>query len=472
VYRCIDYVSTTCAGIPWLMFSKSRSKLTEIEDHPLLDLLDKPNPFQAGPKFIEAVVAYLQLAGNSYITTAGPSGNKPPLELWTLRPDRVKVVPGDAVTLVRGYEYTANNVTVGGMDTINTRHLKTFHPTNDWYGLSPIQAAARSIDQNNEAKAWNVAMLQNGAKPTGALSSTGSISDDEYDRLRRLLNDEWTGTTNAGTPLLLEGGMTWQEMGVSPKDMDWLEGQKLSAREIAIAFGVPPELIGDNSNKTYSNYQEARKAYYEEKILPLMDWLQAELNEWLTVRYGDQYVLMYDKDSIEALQEDRQVVWTNVLNAVKAGVLTPNEAREELGYELYENEAADLLYMTTEQLPIEQAAEPPVVPPVSLLPGQTVENPNPPDPNTGPAPTGAEPAVPGAEPTTPAAPVAPAGDEKRRPFVSKRGVMTIEYASGKKKSVPAPRGTQRSRLLSTSSSAKRSAPSSKPFAAALTHNTD
>jgi HK97 family phage portal protein len=248
----------------------------------------------------------------------------------------MRVIPGTAIQVVSKYVYSANGVDVP-IDAPTLLHMKMFHPTDDWYGLSPIQVAARSVDQNNEAKAWNVALLQNGGVPAGALSTDGALSDEQYNRLRDLLDNDFTGMQNAGRPLLLEGGVRWQEMGGSPKDMMWESGLKFSSREIANAFGVPSELIGDNENKTYSNYQEARKALYEETILPLMDWLRDEWNMWLVSLYGDNLYLDYDKDAIEALQLDRQVIWTSAIDAKKAGVITTNEARELLGYEARED---------------------------------------------------------------------------------------------------------------------------------------
>jgi HK97 family phage portal protein len=301
-----------CAGIPWLLYQKNR-KLKEIEKHPLIDLLANPNPIMGQAKFIENVIAYLQLSGNSYIERVGPN-NGPPKELYTLRPDRMVVVVGNITQPIAGYEYTANGMKTT-LSNESILHLKTFHPLDDWYGMSPIEEAARTIDQNNEAKAWSVALLQNGARPSGALITPGNLSDEQFYRTENQLNTKYGGAKNAGKPMLLEGGLDWKEMSLSPVDMSWLEGQKLSSREIAIAFGVPPELIGDSSNKTYSNYREARQAFYTETILPLMDWLRDDLNRWLTPLFGDNLYLDYDRDEIEALQEDMQSVWDRSISA-------------------------------------------------------------------------------------------------------------------------------------------------------------
>lgn len=350
VFACIRQIAMACAGIPWLVYRQGRrGKVEELDDHPMAKLLRRPNPWQGGGRFIENAVAFLMLSGNSYIEAVGPERGAP-RELYALRPDRMKVIPGNAQQLVAGYQYTVGGtaVTFGAEEVL---HLKLFNPLDDWYGMSPIEAAARSIDQNNESRAWNVALLQNSARPPGALVTEHELSDEQYDRLKKEIQEKYAGSKNAGRPLLLEGGLDWKEMGLSPADMHWLEGLKLSAREIAIAFGVPPELIGDTANKTYSNYKEARQAFYTETVLPLMDWIRDELNNWLVPKFGDDKIYLdYDRDEIEALQEDREAVWKRAMEAVKIGVLTPNEARLLLGYE--EIAGADTLMVPGNMMPL------------------------------------------------------------------------------------------------------------------------
>ena len=213
-----------------------------------------------------------------------------------------------------------------------------------------MEIAARSLDQNNASRAWNVGLLQNGARPSGALISQHPLPDDEFERLQEQINSKYVGAHNVGRPMILEGGLDWKEMGLSPQDMNWLEGARLSARELAIVLGVPPEMIGDSANKTYSNYQEARKAFYQETVLPKMDFIRDELNNWLTPLFGERLYLDYDRDDIEALQEERGAVWSRSIEAVKAGLLTPNEARETMGYEAVEG--GDTLMMPVSMLPM------------------------------------------------------------------------------------------------------------------------
>lgn len=350
VYASVRQIAMAVAGIPWIVYRQSRrGKVEELDDHPLAKLLQRPNPWQGGSRFFENLTAFLILSGNSYIEAVGPERGAP-RELYVLRPDRMKVVPGNAQQPVAGYQYTVGGTTAN-FKPEEILHLRLFNPLDDWYGMSPIEAAARSIDQNNESRAWNVALLQNSARPPGALVAEQELQEEQFNRLKEQIKEQYSGAKNAGRPLLLEGGLDWKEMGLSPADMHWLEGLKLSAREIAIAFGVPPELIGDSENKTYSNWSESRKAFYEETVLPLMDWLRDELNNWLAPQFGDDRIYLdYDRDEIEALQEDRAEVWDRALKAVEKGVLTPNEARVLLGYE--EVPGADVLMIPGNMMPL------------------------------------------------------------------------------------------------------------------------
>lgn len=340
VYACVRTIAMSCAGIPWGVYVKRGKQWIEYEGESgnvaaskLYTLWNKPNPQHSLARLIERTASFLELSGNNYTECNGPESG-PPMELYALRPDRMTIVPGDAQNPIARYEYRANNE-VEKFDrnkdgTFNILHMPYFHPLDDWYGLPPAFPAIRSLDQNNSSKDWNLALLQNGAVPSGFIKKEEDLSDSQFERLQQLINERFAGPLNAGRPMTLEGGMSWQQGALSPLDMSWLEGLKLSAREIAIAFGVAPELIGDAANKTHANYAEARLALYQENLLPKMDWFRDEYNSWLTPRFGDNLRLDYKRDEIEALQEDRDKLWVRVNTA---SYLSVNEKRNEVGYD-------------------------------------------------------------------------------------------------------------------------------------------
>lgn len=328
VYASVRQIAMAIAGIPWQAY-KDSSKKVRYDSHPLLDLIHRPNPQQGQGRFFENLIAYLLLDGNSYILRAGTK-NMPPDELYCLRPDRVKIIPGTVREPILSYVYRVASTEVV-FDPNEVLHLKLFNPLNDWYGLSPLQAASHSVDQSNQSKAWNVSMLQNGARPAGALATDLNVDDVQYVRLREMIEEQHQGFLNAGRPLLLEGGMKWEEMGLTPSEMHWIEGQKLSAREIAMVYNIAPELIGDPESKTFSNYGEAREAFYEENILPTLDWIRDDLNWWFGPAYNGGVYIDYNRDEIEALQEDRTKVFARNDASFKAGWITINDARTAAG---------------------------------------------------------------------------------------------------------------------------------------------
>ena len=216
-------------------------------------------------------------------------------------------------------------------------HLKSFHPLDDHYGLSPIEAAAYSIDQHNQASIWNQALLQNGARPSGALivksssdNYSGNLSQEQFDRLKEQVDTTFSGSANAGRPLLLEGGLEWKEMSMSPRDMDFLATKNNAARDIALSFGVPPQLLGIPGDNTYSNLQEARIALWEETILPLLDHLCDALNSWLVPSFSEQLHLSYHKDEINVLSAKREATWQRISHC---SFMTINEKRLAFGLE-------------------------------------------------------------------------------------------------------------------------------------------
>ena len=337
-HRAIAMIATSAASVPWqLQHVDADGTRHVIARHPLLTLLSRPNPCCSGVSFFESVYSYKLLSGNSYLHAIAAEDSRP-AELHALRPDRVQVIAGkDSMPI--GYRYTIDKHSRDFMmDRLTGRspilHMKCFHPLHDWYGLSPVEAAAYSIDQHNQAGQWNQSLLQNGARPSGALvvkmpeNHSGMLSEQQYQRLKSQLDDQYSGALNAGRPLLLEGGLEWREMSLSPKDMDFLDMKHSAARDIALAFGVPPQLLGIPGDNTFSNLAEARLALWEQTILPLLDNMVDALNHWLVPQFGESLQLSYDENAISALALRREKVWERIENA---SFLTLNEKRRAVG---------------------------------------------------------------------------------------------------------------------------------------------
>ena len=336
VHRCVRLVAESAAQVA----VSARFGGRELADHPLLSLMARPNPRQSGGAFLEALYGHLLVAGNAYVEAVTLNGEV--RELHALRPDRMRVVPGPDGWAV-AYDYTVGGESVrfrqdgAGADEAGLPpilHLSMFHPLDDHYGMPPMEAAARALDIHNAAGAWNKALLDNAARPSGALVYAGpdgaSLTDGQFERLKSELEESFQGSRNAGRPLLLEGGLDWKPLSLSPKEMDFIEAKAAAAREIALAFGVPPLLLGLPGDTTHANYAEANKALWRQTVIPLVRRTLGSFAGWLGEAFAVDLVMEPDLDAIEELAEDREKLWSRVLAA--GDLLTDAEKRQALGY--------------------------------------------------------------------------------------------------------------------------------------------
>ena len=320
-YRAVRMIAEAAASIPWLAYEGE----VEAASHPLLSLFAKPNPGQPGREFFEMLYGFLQVAGNAYVEKVEIDGDL--RELYALRPDRVKAV-ASASGWPEAYEYSVGGQSVR-LPGANVLHLKLFNPLNDHYGMSPLEAAQRAIDTHNAAAQWNKAMLDNAARPSGALvyaAGDGHLTTEQFDRLKHELENSYQGAANAGRPMVLVGGLDWKEMGYSPKEMEFIEAKNAAAREVALAFGVPPMLLGIPGDNAFSNYAEANRTFWRQTVLPLAGRMAEALTGFLgqgTVR------LTHDLDQVEAMAPDREALWARL---EKASFLTEDEKRIAVGY--------------------------------------------------------------------------------------------------------------------------------------------
>jgi HK97 family phage portal protein len=326
-YRSVRLIAETAAAVPWMVTDDGE----DASDHPLAALLARPNTRQSGAVFLEALYGHLLIAGNAYVELADAGDGL--REMHLLRPDQTRVMTdaqGWPVALEHGVGRARRSVPLGAPGAL---HMALFHPLDDLGGFAPLEAALTALDTHNAASRWNKALLDNSARPSGALvyapKDGGNLSEEQFERLKAELEDGYSGARRAGRPLLLEGGLDWKAMGLTPKDMDFIEARNGASRDIALALGVPPMLLGIPGDNTYANYREANRAFYRTTVLPLVGRTVGAMTAWLAPLYGEGVRIAYDPDQVDGLAADRDALWARV---AAADFLTDDEKREAVGY--------------------------------------------------------------------------------------------------------------------------------------------
>jgi HK97 family phage portal protein len=286
-------------------------------------------------QLLETVAAHLLLHGNAFVQLL-QDGAGQPAQLFALRPERVRV-EADASGWPAAYLYKVGEAKLrvparDGLGRPGLVHLRALHPLDDHYGLGCLGAAAGAVAIHNQATRWNKALLDNAARPSGALSyqpGDGAVlSAEQYERLKAEMEASLQGAANAGRPLLLDGGMRWQAMSLSPAEMDFVGLKAAAARDIALAFGVPPMLLGLPGDSTYANYREANRALWRLTVLPMAERILGGLSDGLAA-WWPGLRLRVDVDQVTALAEDRERLWRQVSGA---SFLSDAEKREMLGF--------------------------------------------------------------------------------------------------------------------------------------------
>lgn len=338
-YAGVSLIAGAAQQIPWIVYTKEGGPEakpgTPAAD--LLQMLKRPNDRMDGTEFIYHAIAYILLSGNRYIERVQPGASREesrsnpkraPRELYLVRPDLIEIRQGTPENPVFGYALKGKP-----HDRENTwepweiLHQKLFNPTDDWYGMAPIEAAGYPIDIGNEASALWKKLLQKGF-PAGWIKPTGTWTEDNVRRFKSGLRQ----TEKENSFLFGEGIEDIKPFGFDSKQSGLPTAKLHSKRDIGAVLRVAAEMLGDSESKTYANYQEARRSLYTEAVIPHMLHLRNGLNNWLGPLFGNAFIDI-DRDAIDALQEDREVAAKRVVLLFQSDLIKKNEARAELKYE-------------------------------------------------------------------------------------------------------------------------------------------
>ena len=325
-YRCVRMIAEGAASVPLVACEDGAPS-----EGALCRLLARPNADQTGPQFLEAVYGQLQVHGNAYVEAVRAGGRV--TALYALRPDRVQAEAGPD-GWPQAYHYQAGGarrrIARAGDGFMPVLHLALFDPASDTSGQSPLRAARLAVRTHDAACAWNEQLLANAARPSGAVVHKGQdglgLTGEQFDRLKSELEASFQGGRNAGRPMVLDGGLDWMPLGLSPAEMDFVALKDSSARDIALAFGVPPQLLGIPGDNTYATYKEANLAFWRQAVLPLVSKTAGALGAWLG---APSEGVTYEASSVDALSSERSERLSRI---VSAGFLTDAEKRVALGF--------------------------------------------------------------------------------------------------------------------------------------------
>jgi HK97 family phage portal protein len=319
-YRCVRMISEAAASVRFA---------AEDEGDVLAQLLARPNIEEHGADLMEAFYAHLVVSGDAFLEAVTVDGEV--RELFVLRPDRMRPVKGPRGWPIAWEHRIGSDVRRIAREAdgfLPVMHLRLFHPANDYEGQSPLEAAARAVDIHNASGAWTKALLDNAARPSGALVYAGGedLTEEQRADLREEIERLYQGSHNAGRPMVLSGGLDWKPMSLTPADMDFVEQRNVAAREIALAFGVPPMLLGIPGDATYANYREANSAFWRLTVLPLVNKAARGISGWLGPRVDGGIVP--ELNGVPAFQDDLANQWARI---DAASFLTVEEKRRLAG---------------------------------------------------------------------------------------------------------------------------------------------
>ena len=308
VYSCVRMTADGASRIPLKLYKNNKS----LSNHPALTLVNTPNNTQNGFALRCELLSALQISGNSYVKIITEKRNShKPLALYTLRSDRVQIQSTSSGHIAH-YTYTPSGTAQKErIASEKIMHLKYYSADDDYYGQAPLYAAMRSNDIHNKIADFQKSLLDNSARPSGCLVYHGThnapnLTKDQFERLKSELEDNYIGASRAGRPMILEGGLDWKTMSLSPADMEFAALRHQTAREIALSFGVPPMMLGIPGDSTYSNYSEAIKVFTRNTLIPLSEKLCDALSQKLSHLYNEELTFKPNIDDLPAFLPERE----------------------------------------------------------------------------------------------------------------------------------------------------------------------
>lgn len=312
-----------------------KKALVELQDTELHKILERPNPAQSYNAWLTELIAFGKLTGNRYIYGIGPDTGANVgkfTELYVMPSQVMEIISNGIMEPVSQYKLEYNGTKY--IDASEICHIKDFNPYYDGtgshlYGQSPLQAGLRSLTTNNEAVQTGVKYLQNQTARGLLTSEMGDINEVQAQQLKDKFRRQHQGSDNAGDIIITPNKMSWINFGLNASDISLIAQYNASIKDLCNIYNVPVQLLNNTDSSSYNNMKEAKKALYQNAVIPELIKIKDELNRWLAPKYGDKLCIEFDFSVIPELQEETDKV---VDQLSKAWWITPNEKRAAMNY--------------------------------------------------------------------------------------------------------------------------------------------
>ena len=334
-----------------------KNAMVELEGTELHKLLERPNAAQSYSSWISELIAFGKLTGNRYIYGIAPDTGMNQgkyKELYVMPSQIMEIVSGGIMQPVQKYRIEYQ----GAYDipAEDICHIKDFNPYYDGtgshlYGQSPLRAGLRSLTTNNEAVQTGVKYLQNQTARGILTSDEGDLNEVQAQQLKDKFRKNFQGADNAGDVIITPKKLSWVNFGLNASDVSLIQQYNASIKDLCNIYAVPVQLLNNTESSTYNNMKEAKKALYQNCVIPELNKIRDELNRWLVPKFGEKLFIDFDYSAIPELQEENEKV---VDQLAKAWWVTPNEKRSVMNYGVdNENIALDNYYIPANLIPIE-----------------------------------------------------------------------------------------------------------------------
>ena len=330
VYAAIRLRADALARPPAIVYRRAPggSRLPVEPDHPAQQLLENVNRWYTRADLWRATEIYLNLWGAAYWMLDHRPDGRP--EIWPLRPDRMSIIP-DRRDYIRGFVYHGRGRTLP-LTPEEVVWFRYFNPLEEYAGLSPVAPARLAVDMGQDALRFNRNFLRNSAQPDFVLLTNEQMNDSEVDDFYRRWEARFRGPERARRPAVASFVRDIKTLGLSHREMDFIQGLRWSLEEVSRAYGVPRPLLSDLERATFSNVNAAERFFWRNTMVPEMTFLAQQVSRHLFPLLGYPNLEMeFDLTAIEALAEDENARANREAQLLDRGVLTINEVRQTRG---------------------------------------------------------------------------------------------------------------------------------------------